>query len=54
MNWQQLKQEVDKLSVSDRLKFSRLNCAINNHLNLHPPILEYIVKLITGLAKTNI
>lgn len=42
------------MSIIDRLKFIRLNCTINNHLNPHPPILEYIVKQITGLAKTNI
>lgn len=52
-NWQELKREADKISVGDRLKFSRINCAINNYLNPHTLILEDIVKQITGIAKTN-
>ncbi|MFB2893516.1 hypothetical protein ACE1CI_11440 [Aerosakkonemataceae cyanobacterium BLCC-F50] len=54
MNWQELKREADKLSVSDRLKLvEAIVRAINNDINPRPPIPDDIIERMTGLAKTN-
>ncbi|MGA9381866.1 MAG: hypothetical protein WBV73_24160 [Phormidium sp.] len=54
MNWQELKREADKLSVSDRLKLvESIVRSIGHDVNPRPPIPEDIVERMTGLAKTN-
>jgi hypothetical protein len=53
MNWQELKREADKLSVSDRLKLvEAIVRSINHDVNPRSLIPDDIVERMTGLAKT--
>ncbi|MBG1269287.1 hypothetical protein [Nostoc sp. WHI] len=54
MSSQDLKSQVYKLSVSDRLELlSAIVHSLQNDLRPRSPVPEYIVDRITGLLKTN-
>jgi hypothetical protein len=52
MNWQELKREADKLSVSDRLKLvESIVRSIDRDVNPRPPIPEGTLTGLRGLLK---
>ena len=54
MNWQELKREADKLSVSDRLKLvEAIVRSINHDVNPRPPIPEGTLTGLRGLLKND-
>lgn len=52
MNWQELKKEADKLSVSDRLRLvEEIVRSIGHDVNPRPPIPEGTLTGLRGLLK---